>query len=314
MSARQAPVMRISNALITSTTIARLQENARALAEAQERATSGLRIRRMSDDPAGASEVMGHDRSRRAIAQYRRNVDALGAKLTAEDTALDQLGQLLTRARELAVQAGSDNVGVDARRATGAEVRQLLKQALTIANAKHDDAYLFGGAAGDRVPFDEAQTGAGPTKYAVLDGGGAPIAQGVLASEIGDGQRLEGQHDGKQVFLDTGALAALDRLATALETTPADNAEIGAAGADLAAAHGDVQRLVGDVGARMNRLEATRATLDALDATVTEQRSTLAEVDAEQAITEMLGKQTAYQAAMIATSRVLGLSLAEYLR
>ena len=64
----------------------------------------------------------------------------------------------------------------------------------------------------------------------------------------------------------------------------------------------------------MNRLEATRATLDALDLTITDQRATLAEVDAEQAITEMLSKQTAYQAAMIATSRVLGLSLAEYLR
>ena len=306
--------MRISNALITSTTIARLQENARALAEAQERATSGLRIRRMSDDPAGASGVMGHDRSRRAIAQYRRNVDALGAKLTAEDTALDQLGQLLTRARELAVQAGSDNVGVEARQAVGAEVRQLLKQALALGNTRHGDAYLFGGAAGDRVPFDEAQTAAGPAKYAVLDGGGAPIAQGAIASEIAEGQRLEGQHDGKTVFLDTGALAALDRLATALESTPADSAEILAAGGDAEAAFADVQRLVGDLGARVNRLDVTRTTLDALDLAVTEQRATLAEVDAEQAITEMLSKQTAYQAAMIATSRVLGLSLAEYLR
>jgi len=306
--------MRISNALITSTTIARLQENSRALAEAQQRATSGLRIRRMSDDPAGASGVMRHDRSLQAIDQYRRNVDALDARLSSEDAAIDQLGQLLTRARELAVQAGSDNVGVEARKAVGAEVRQLLAQAITLANTKHGDAYLFGGAAGDRVPFDEAQTAAGPAKYAVLDGGGAPIAQGVIASEIGDGQRLEGQHDGKRVFLDSGALAALDRLATALETTPADSNAILAAGSDAEAAFIDVQRLVGDVGARVNRLEATRATLDALDLAITDQRATLAEVDAEQAITEMLSKQTAYQAAMIATSRVLGLSLAEYLR
>jgi flagellar hook-associated protein 3 FlgL len=267
----------------------------------------------MSDDPAGASGVMRHDRSLRAVAQYRRNIDALDAKLTGEDAALDQLGGLLTRARELAMQAASANTGVEARRAVGAEVRQLVRQAISLGNTRHGDAYLFGGAAGDRAPFDAAQTAAGPYRFAVL-AGGVPIAQGVLAAEIGDGQRLEGQHDGKRVFLDSGALAALDRLATALETTPGDADAIAAAGQDVAAAFDDVQRLVGDVGARTNRLEATRAVLDALDFSVTEQRATLAEVDAEQAITEMLSKQTAYQSAMLATSRVLGLSLTDYLR
>ena len=34
----------------------------------------------------------------------------------------------------------------------------------------------------------------------------------------------------------------------------------------------------------------------------------------EKAITEMVARQTAYQAAMLASSRVMGLSLTEYLR
>jgi len=39
-----------------------------------------------------------------------------------------------------------------------------------------------------------------------------------------------------------------------------------------------------------------------------------AEVDAAEAFTEAVARQTAYQAAMLASSRVMGLSLADYLR
>ena len=40
----------------------------------------------------------------------------------------------------------------------------------------------------------------------------------------------------------------------------------------------------------------------------------LHEIDLETAMTELTGRQTAYQAAMLATSKVLGLSLTEYMR
>ena len=36
--------------------------------------------------------------------------------------------------------------------------------------------------------------------------------------------------------------------------------------------------------------------------------------DFEQAVTELVGRQTAFQAAMLATSRVMGMNLADYLR
>ena len=36
--------------------------------------------------------------------------------------------------------------------------------------------------------------------------------------------------------------------------------------------------------------------------------------DFEQAVTELVGRQTAYQAAMLATSRVMGMNLTDYLR
>jgi flagellin-like hook-associated protein FlgL len=57
-----------------------------------------------------------------------------------------------------------------------------------------------------------------------------------------------------------------------------------------------------------------RGGIDALTASLAEQKSGLAEVDMEQAITEMLARQTAYQSAMLASSKVMGLSLTDYIR
>jgi flagellar hook-associated protein 3 FlgL len=75
-----------------------------------------------------------------------------------------------------------------------------------------------------------------------------------------------------------------------------------------------VQVLLGDVGARMQQLEVTTANIDALDGQMRALKSQIEEADIEQTVTELVSRQTAYQAAMLATSRVMGLNLADYLR
>ena len=83
---------------------------------------------------------------------------------------------------------------------------------------------------------------------------------------------------------------------------------------DLDAAFDGLQARVGEVGARQNQADAVKGGLAALESTLSQQKSELSEVDAERAITEMLARQTAYQAAMLASSKVMGMSLTDYLR
>jgi flagellin-like hook-associated protein FlgL len=47
---------------------------------------------------------------------------------------------------------------------------------------------------------------------------------------------------------------------------------------------------------------------------VTNFKSNLEDVDYETAITQLMSRQNAYQAAMMATSKVIGLTLTDYLR
>lgn len=304
--------MRVTNSLVTRSLSTRLLENQRLLAEAQERVATGKRVRKMSDDPTAGSAIMQAGGQLRAIEQYRRNVRAVGSRIDAEETALDQVTQLLTRAKELGVGQIGATANADTRRAAAQEVEQLLAQALQLGNQRFGDEYLFGGAnAQGRLPFDPAQTGTAPRFVPLVAGVPAP-PQGVRQVEVGAGQVISGPHDGETVFIDTGVFDALRDLADGLAAD--DTAVITGAMQDLEVAFGGVQTLVGEVGARQNQVETLNTQLDALEQNLEVYASDLSEVDMEKAITEMVARQTAYQAAMLASSRVMGLSLTEYLR
>jgi flagellar hook-associated protein 3 FlgL len=306
--------MRVSNHLFTRDTIARLQSSQQRVAEAQERATSGLRVRKMSDDPSDASAVLQTSGSLRALGQYRRNVQSVGARLSAEEGVLDGVTSVLMRAKELAVQESGGASNADTRAAAAAEVQQLIEQAVSLGNQTHDEEFLFGGAnAAALAPFDKTQTAQSPRYVSLRGAPAAPaVPVGAREVEIATGQTMAGAHDGKTVFVDTGVLQSLHDLHAALLAD--DAGAIDASATALDHSFTGVQTLIGDVGARQTRVDTLLAGFDSLQATLESRQSDLREVDMEQAITELLSRQTAYQAAMAATSRVMGMSLVDYLR
>lgn len=312
--------MRVTNAAITQDIITRLLENQRKLQESQVRVSTGQRIAKMSDDPTDGSSIMLASGSLRAIEQYRRNVSSVGAQLTAEDGALGQITDLMTRAKEIAAGQYGANATPQGRRAAAAEIKQLLNQAIGIGNTKFEGDFLFGGVnAQFTAPFDPTQNTVDP-KYVAIDPASLvpPALPAVLrptgqrAYEIGAGQTMLGPHAGDDVFVQTGVLDGLAVLIDGLDTN--DTAKIGLGMATNDAAFEKVQTLLGDLGARQNQVDTVASGLDALQLSITQHKSDLSEVDMEAAITEMMSRQTAYQAAMMASSKVMGLSLTEYLR
>jgi flagellar hook-associated protein 3 FlgL len=114
------------------------------------------------------------------------------------------------------------------------------------------------------------------------------------------------------VFVNTGVLDALKQLANAIGN--GDTAGVNAASTSLSNAFNNVQAVVGDVGARESHLEMAGSNLDAYEGTVTNLKSDLQDVDFETAVTELTSRQTAYQAALLSTSKVMGLTLTDYLQ
>ncbi|MHB1310473.1 MAG: flagellar hook-associated protein FlgL [Gemmatimonadaceae bacterium] len=301
--------MRVTSNMATQNAIASIAAARERMDTAQVQLTTGHRVQSASEDPSAASVVMQNDSQLRAITQYQRNVGNAKQRANLEEGALDQLTSLLNRAREITISQAGDTASPATRQAAGAEVNQLLAQAVQLADTKIGDEYLFGGNTSGTPPFS---VDASTAVYSFSVAATAPA--GARQVEIGAGQLLTANHDGTQVFGTTsgGALKALQDLSAALQT--GSGAAVSGLIPTFVSEVANVQTLIGVTGARANQMDITAANLTALTNQLITFNSNLQDVDMEAAITELTGRQTAYQAAMAVTARLSGLSLADYLR
>jgi flagellar hook-associated protein 3 FlgL len=300
--------MRISDTMNTQATIANFAQLRDQVDAAQTQVSSGLRFSQASQDPAAAAGVMLNNTQLNALAQYQKNVDTATRRSNLEDGVLSQMNTLMANAQQLAISQATSTATPATMQATAQQVNQLLAQAVQLANTKDGNEYLFGGMTSSVQPFSVNQSGAAYT-FTISN----PPPTGQRQVEIGPGQLIPTNHDGTQAFgtATTGPLASLQSLAAALQTgtVSAVQSTLG----DLDTQVTNIQSLVGENGAWGNRLQITSSNLTALTNQLTTSNASLQDVNIETAMTNLTGRQTAYQAAMAATSRVLGLSLANYL-
>jgi flagellin len=110
--------------------------------------SSGYRITRASDDAAGLGVSTNLTAQVRSYNQAARNAaDGLSVTQTAE-SALNEVANILTRMRELAIQSSSDGIGANERGYIQEEVDNLVEELDRIdAVTEFNGQTLFGGAA-----------------------------------------------------------------------------------------------------------------------------------------------------------------------
>jgi len=122
--------MRITNNTIVSQSLSGLQANMAALLKVSQQVSTGNRLTAASDDPTAATQIMSASGSLRAIDQYSANVTQANSRVSAEDTALQQITDLLTRAKELGVAQSGSTATADTRTTANAEIQQIFQQIL----------------------------------------------------------------------------------------------------------------------------------------------------------------------------------------
>lgn len=292
--------MRITNGILSRQATTGFQAQMRALDEARRQATSGLRVERPSDDPVANAGIMEASSSLRALEQYKRNLQVGQSRLAIEDSTLEQVGNVLARGKELALSQASDTASAQTRLAAQQELNKLVDFVTDLGNAKLAGAYVFGGQYADSAPF----TGT------VHDPARPP--SGAMMLEIGPGLFVEANHDAQEIFIDTDAVDALKALSSALGAN--DTTAITTAMGRVDAAFQNTQELVGELGARMNQMDVTISNLDTLEVTLQTFRSELSDADIAEAVTNLVNRQGSLEAAMLANSRILNLTLTDYLR
>ncbi len=112
------------------------------------------RIQKPSDDPIGNVDLLQIRSKNIDAQQYLRNLSFAQTNLGFTETVLEELTDILTKAKELAIGQASDIYNPEVRQSVSKEIHQLRLQALALANKRNGNRYLFAGQKLLTKPFD----------------------------------------------------------------------------------------------------------------------------------------------------------------
>lgn len=315
--------MRTTGNMLINNMIKYISTNQSRMSQYQYQLATGKKIRVPSDDPVVAARALKLRTDVSEVAQFKRNVDDAQSWLEITETALDNIGSILHRANELAVQAANGTNTPDDTSKIKSEIEQLKEQLIKIGNTNYNGRYVFSGFQTDKALLsdsgnyaiavnskDDTVTGksAENVKYEV--GVGEDIIVNVVGSElfngpsvnsnIGDTPQLIGYFNDFITALGDGATHNQDAVRDSIE--------------DIKNAMGNVLRIRADIGAKTNRLELTTNRLADANINFTSLMSENEDVDQAETIMLLKNEENVYRASLAGGARIIQTSLVDFLR
>jgi len=289
--------VRVSDSMIHELSVRGLRARKADHFEAQQVASTGVRVQKPSDDPIAAARARGTrsaERRQDAIAQM--SGEAIDSLHGVSDT-LGHAADVASRVRELAVLGANDHLSADDRAGMAEEVSALRGELLALANTRVDGEHVFGGLAHDTPPFDAMGAYLGDTR--------------VKEIEIGPGLRVPTQVPGDAIFgADAGgvpAFATFDALEAALRGDDPDAAH--ALLDDLDAVVSQIALGQARVGGRQQALQQAQRAAERTRDDAIGRRAELVEASPVEAFTELVRAENALREAISVASRLPGPSL-----
>ena len=151
--------MRVTNSMIASQVTTNLQRSLQRFFELETKMSSGRRINKPSDDPAGTVRVLNYRTELAKITQYRKNVSQAKNWMTNYDSILADLKNFVSTSKEIAVAMSNATFDSVARQASAEEVRSLIEQMVKLGNSQLEGRAVFGGFQTRGTPFAQSSNG-----------------------------------------------------------------------------------------------------------------------------------------------------------
>ncbi len=146
-------ITRVSNSLQTFSLLTHLRSNSVKIFREQQRIASGERLLSISDDPIDAEKIVRLTKSLESQEQILRNLRHADGQLSAADSALTDIHDLLIQAVSIASGQAGNLHSADERASQGVIIDSLIRQLESVGNYQFQNQYLFGGRGVDEAPF-----------------------------------------------------------------------------------------------------------------------------------------------------------------
>lgn len=143
--------LRIATNVQSLITQRHLGVNGTAQKETLEKMASGARINKAADDAAGLAISEKMRAQIRSLRQDVRNANDGVSMIQTAEGGMNEIGNILTRFRELSIQSASDTVGDTERGFINKEVSQLKEEVNRIANSTEFNGKKLLNGVGDKI-------------------------------------------------------------------------------------------------------------------------------------------------------------------
>lgn len=207
--------MRVSTAQLYTQGVQAFGTQQSKLALLQQQISTGVRITKPSDDPAGAARSMELQQTIELNQQFQVNINLADSRLSLQDSTLNAVENVIQRVRELTIQAGNGTLDNTSRDAIAVEIDQRLEELVSLSNTTDENGdFLFAGFQNENQPFTLTQTGS--LTHIVANGD-----QGIRSLQISQTRQIEVDTNGLDLFMRIDSNVGLN------EATPTTNTGTG---------------------------------------------------------------------------------------
>lgn len=309
---------RVTAQMQANDAIAYMQQQNAALTTAENQVASGIAVNVPSDNPIAYTTLQEADNASLQYSTYNQNMTNATTTLDASTSALQNVNNILTQAQDIATQGADASTDSTGYQGLAKEVTSLISELLTNANASQGGTYLFGGTANNAAPFEVTSTDSSGNPTAITYNGSSNASQ-VL---IGPNQTVNTEYDGSQVFQQSGsdvfqALINLQNNLTNPTLTQSQNSMSQALNqslSEISSAANAIQNVEAQQSSSITMLSSLQTQVQSLQTAANSQASNVSSTNYASAIVQMQEQDTALQASMEVSSKMLQTSLLNFLQ
>lgn len=289
-----------------------------------------------SDNPVAAAKVLETRTDKVNNDQYQMNAKLAEAFLNNTDQALGELADVVVRAKEIAIsQASGASANDDTRLGVAEEVTQLFQHAVSIANRRIGDRYLFGGFRTDRPPVNPDGKYQGDTGQMMVEIGRDVFISSNLPGIEAFNTSPKGSVDARERGLyDQNGDTRVNGREPASETQPGpenvnvfdvlQKLRITLLTGDLDGIRDTLDRFDGmhtqliasraKVGSRVRGMETATASLERQTLTNAQLTQNLEDADMAQVVSDLAKEETVFRSALSSSQKLIQPTLLDFLK
>jgi flagellar hook-associated protein 3 FlgL len=298
--------MRIATNTVSDSVLTQIQNLSTQQAKLQNQVATGQKISQPEDNPAAVGRILTLDTEARQVQQFQSNGNRALEVSQATYSGLQDIKKISDRAGEIAT-LGAGASSPAALQAYGQEVNQLIEQALQNGNTKLRNDYLFAGTALNTAPLAATRNAAGDVTSVAYTGDNAQSTVQISeTSKLAPGSS-SATNNGLSTFLNN-LIALRDAL------NSGNSNAVAATQPNLDTSENLLVNSLSEQGAVQLRIEVAQGQQSTRATNIEKLISGEADADMATSAVKLSQTSTAYQAALSSATKILQMSLMDYLK